>query len=120
VDLSEALIKDDLIAAEHRPLVRLAEGSVIARAIDRGASAVERAYLHSRVRALLLPWLTLTGPADERRRWFGLMLLTAVAVHVALLLGRSQGAGWRNLVIPAVMAAQGALLVIASRAGRRG
>ena len=58
-------------------------------------------------------------PADERRHGFGLMLLTAALVHVALLLVRQPGAGWRTLVIPVVMAAQGLLLVIASRGNRR-
>src|SRR5262245_35949790 len=94
---------------ERRVLIRLIEGSAIVRGIDRWAGRVERSFLSSRIHAWSAPRMAAIAALsrDEQCRRGGTILVTAVIVHLALLFARHPGAGWRALVIPAVVAAQG-------------
>lgn len=47
----------------------------------------------------------------------GIAMLTAAAVHVGLRVVQGSGAGWLWLIVPGIAAAQGLLLVAASKPG---
>ena len=95
--------------------IAILRSSAIVRAVSRVIEAVERAARQSSSQRL---WLELTGAwrrADRavRLQSIGTALVTAVVVHIALLLGRPLP-GWRGLVVPAIALAQGLLLLAAS------
>jgi len=108
-------------AREQQTLIRLIEGSAIVRAVDRWAGRLERSFRSSRIHAWSQPRMAAIAklPRDERWRRGGAVLVTAAMVHLALLFARHPGAGWRALVIPAVVATQGVLLLMASTGDRR-
>jgi hypothetical protein len=102
---------------ELETLSRLAEGSAIVRVLRRGVHALERTLEGSRSRVVVKAALAAVAPARQEEKWqaWGITLITAVALHLALLFARHANFGWRSLVIPAVIAAQGVLLVLAAR-----
>jgi hypothetical protein len=92
--------------ARDRELIAVLEGSMLARAARRVDAAMRAARSTSRL------W---PGLATARSEWrWGPPILIAVATHAMLIL--SQGTiGWLWMVIPAVAAAAGLLLVMSER-----
>ena len=58
-------------------------------------------------------WWRGLGSADQRLA-LGVVLFTAAAVHVALVMGRGDSPGWLWAILPGIAAAAGCLLVGAS------
>lgn len=100
-------------------LIALFDQSRIGQQLGRAAGAVERAFAASRLRVTLTTidrWRSLAHA--EQLRLSGIALVTASLVHVALMVIRSTAPGWRWLVIPGICAAQGAVLLVMSKAPR--
>ncbi len=97
------------------------ESSIVVGAADRGLSAADRAVAHSTAARWLRQarerWRQL--PHGLQQRAGGVALLTAAVVHVALALWRQTPPGWLWLVIPALSAAVGVVLLMASTASPR-
>lgn len=95
------------------------ESSVIARALAVVAARTGHLYRGSRIAGVVerarAYWSALG--MFERRRFVGLALTTAAAVHVALRLVQGPPADWLWLIVPGIGAAQGLLLVMASMRG---
>ena len=96
-------------------VIGILRGSAIVRAGSRLIETAQRAARQSSSHAI---WSELAGAwrrSDRavRLRSIGIALITAVVVHIALLLGQPL-TGWRGFVVPAIALAQGLLLLAAS------
>lgn len=95
--------------------IGILRSSVIVRFISRMIETVERAARQSSSRVI---WSEVAGAcrrADRalRLRSIGMALITAVVVHLGLLLVQPLP-GWRGFVVPAIALAQGLLLIAMS------
>ena len=99
-----------------RDLMRVIEGSAIFRAIDRFVSRLVIGFSHSR----LVPQIKYQAKHAAAHR--GATLLTAVAVHVLLVATLGRPMLWYWLILPALFAVAGLLLLLMvdSKAARRG
>ena len=96
--------------------IGILRSSAIVRVASRMIETVDRAARQSASHAI---WSGVTAAwrrSDRatRRRSIGIALVTAVVVHIALLLGQPLP-GWRGFVVPAIALAQGLLLLAASQ-----
>lgn len=97
-------------------VVALLESSRIVRAVSGAYGTVLRAHAHSWAagvaRRVAAAWRA-SGAANERR-FLGTVLLAAVTTHVAMTLWQEAPPGWFWLVLPAIAAAVGVVLILAS------
>lgn len=97
----------------------LVESSAIARVATALAARVAAYARTSRLSRVLAPaaasWASL--PHRERTFSVGLILVCAVVTHVALRLAQGAPGDWLWLIVPGIAAAQGLLLVAASKPG---
>jgi hypothetical protein len=101
--------------ADDRIVLGVIERSAIVQAVERVATRLGRAAGTSRT---LQATRTITRAAQRN---FGVTILAAVAVHIALVGVVVRPVSWYWLIIPALFAAAGALLVALPRVdGRRG
>ena len=92
--------------ARDAELIAVLEDSAVARAIE-----VVDARVHA-ARSTSVLWSAL-APAPSGWRW-GPLILIAVATHAALMLPQGP-VGWLWMIIPALAAAAGLLLVLSER-----
>src|SRR4051812_3229758 len=111
----------DTARAAERRLIAIFERSAIVRALDAVARRIERAWADSRLsvsaRGAADRWRS--TPRPLRLRLSGVALVTASVIHVLLTLTQHPLPGWRWLLIPMVIAAQGALLMLMSNGETR-
>jgi hypothetical protein len=105
---------------EEPALIALARRSAIVGSIERGMQNVEtiyrRSHMHQSVGRYLGSWRA-QGRFAQRRA-AGVLIPTAVAVHLVMTMAHDRPAGWYWLAVPAIAAAQGALLVIMSNGAK--
>ena len=94
--------------------------SAVFGAIDRVVTGLHHAVGSSRIlgrlRLLVLGWSS-AAPARQRMA-AGVILLSAVAAHLALMSLNAAPPGWFWLILPGIASAIGATLVASSRPGR--
>ena len=95
--------------------IGILRSSAIIRVVSRLIETVERAAHQSSSRVI---WSELAGrwrsfDRAVRLRSIGIALITAVVVHIGLLLNQPLP-GWRGFVVPAIALAQGLLLMAVS------
>lgn len=100
---------------DDRQVIGVIERSAVVTAIARLATRVGRAARTSRTLGAARP------VARAAQRNLGVTILAAVATHVALVGAIGRPVSWYWLIIPAVFAAAGALLIALPRLdGRQG
>ena len=91
--------------------------SALVRGIDRASRTLSMWWMNSNAARLLSStndaWLTM-GSVD-RTRFVGVVILVAVAVHLAATIAQGPRAGWFWLILPAMAAAIGGLFVAGVR-----
>jgi hypothetical protein len=103
-------------AHKDAAIVAVCRDSAIVGAFERAAGLVARAYHGSRTAR----WIGNAIGAVRRDSGFGIgvTLLTAAVAHTALLIVGPGVSGWRAVLIPAIAAAQGAVLMLTANARR--
>ena len=91
--------------------------SAIVRAVDRMTVSLQRSWQSSATGQTLAHAANAFAGEPRRDRWsaVGLIVLTAVAVHVFLMIVNAPRPGWFWIVIPALAALFGALVLAAAR-----
>jgi hypothetical protein len=105
-----------LTVDQDRTIVAVCRDSVIVGAFESAAGRVARAYHGSRTAR----WIgeAISAARSDSGLGIGVALLTAAVVHTALLTLGSGISDWRALLIPAVGAAQGVVLMLMANARR--
>ena len=100
-------------------IIGIVRSSTIVRAAARVFATFERAARQSATRSICSPLVDAWRGYDRslRLRSIGIVLVTAVIVHVGLMALRPLP-GWRAFVVPAIALAQGLLLIVLSPAQR--
>jgi hypothetical protein len=105
-----------LTADTDAAIVAVCRDSVIVGAFESAAGRAARAYHGSRTAR----WIgeAIGEVSSDSGFGIGVVLLTAAVVHTLLLTLGPGLLGWRALLIPAIAAAQGAVLMLMANAGR--
>ena len=90
----------------------------VGRVITMGRAASESSVALHALRTMRSTWQS--AHWSSRRRTVGLMFLTAVAVHGALVIWDERPVGWIWMIVPGLSAASGVLLMLASTASPNG
>jgi EamA domain-containing membrane protein RarD len=101
---------------DHPWVANVVASGTVARGIARVIAAGRASLGSSRVVALLRPLAASWREADwaAQRRGLGVLLLTAVATHLVLVLASTTPRGWLWLILPGMASAVGLLLLAAA------
>ena len=94
-------------------IVALCRTSTLVGVFERVTGRITQAYQGSRTANVIGHAISSLHAGSTKN--IAIVLISAAAVHVSILVASSGLPGWRMLVIPAIAAAQGALLLANAR-----
>jgi hypothetical protein len=112
---ADARLAAALAPQPFEPADRYLRRSAIVTALDRATVALERWWLESMTGQSSMAFADTLRQAPQRRRGIAIVLLVAVVVHVTLTMIQGPRPGWFWLIVPALTALSGLLLIAGTR-----